>query len=83
MLTPSPSPSLSVGILSFYHCADDVYLCIELCNHHTLILIHWRPDTDSTIRMCEDLGVEIKMVTGDQKLIAAETCRVTFMITEQ
>lgn len=34
-----------------------------------------RPDTAETIQRALDLGVLIKMVTGDQRAIAVETCR--------
>jgi len=34
-----------------------------------------RPDTKKTIELLQDLGVRVKMVTGDQKLIATETSR--------
>jgi len=34
-----------------------------------------RPDTAKTVQLCKRLGVSVKMVTGDQKLIAQETCR--------
>jgi len=34
-----------------------------------------RPDTANTVKMCKELGVLVKMVTGDQKLIAKESCR--------
>jgi H+-transporting ATPase len=34
-----------------------------------------RPDSKATIDICRHLGISVKMVTGDQKLIAAETSR--------
>jgi magnesium-transporting ATPase (P-type) len=34
-----------------------------------------RPDTKITVDLCKKLGVDVKMVTGDQKLIAIETSR--------
>ena len=40
-----------------------------------------RPDTRQTIAAAHRLGVGVKMVTGDQMAIAAETCRVLGMGT--
>lgn len=40
-----------------------------------------RHDTAETIRRAIDLGVMVKMVTGDQKAIAVETCRQLGMPT--
>jgi magnesium-transporting ATPase (P-type) len=34
-----------------------------------------RADSEATAKMCEHLGVNIKMITGDNHLIALETCR--------
>ena len=34
-----------------------------------------RPDTADTLRRAKEYGVEVKMVTGDHKAIARETCR--------
>merc|ERR1712178_646788 len=34
-----------------------------------------RPDSKQTIDICRQLGISVKMVTGDQKLIAKETSR--------
>jgi H+-transporting ATPase len=34
-----------------------------------------RDDTASTIKAARGLGVEVKMITGDQRAIAVETCR--------
>eukprot|EP01088_Endostelium_zonatum_P010819 TRINITY_DN2443_c0_g1_i1.p1 TRINITY_DN2443_c0_g1~~TRINITY_DN2443_c0_g1_i1.p1 ORF type:complete len:1131 (+),score=360.04 TRINITY_DN2443_c0_g1_i1:260-3394(+) len=35
-----------------------------------------RDDTAATIRMIHKYGIEVKMITGDQKAIAEETCRL-------
>jgi H+-transporting ATPase len=34
-----------------------------------------RPDTKETIRLANESGIEVKMVTGDHTVIAKETCR--------
>eukprot|EP00898_Chlorokybus_atmophyticus_P001625 jgi/Chlat1/2463/Chrsp171S02344 len=34
-----------------------------------------RDDSAATIRLAQELGIEVKMVTGDQRAIAIETCR--------
>lgn len=42
-----------------------------------------RPDSAETIKSCRhDLGVEVKMITGDQYAIAVETCRRLGMGTD-
>eukprot|EP01121_Diplochlamys_sp_Union-15-3_P021993 TRINITY_DN9227_c0_g1_i4.p1 TRINITY_DN9227_c0_g1~~TRINITY_DN9227_c0_g1_i4.p1 ORF type:complete len:1054 (+),score=237.95 TRINITY_DN9227_c0_g1_i4:87-3248(+) len=38
-----------------------------------------RDDTADTIKACNALGVEVKMITGDQRAIAIETCRLLGM----
>jgi len=40
-----------------------------------------RPDTKHTIDCANDFGVAVKMITGDHKAIAQETCRVLGMGT--
>ena len=40
-----------------------------------------RPDTKHTIDCADDFGVAVKMITGDHKAIAVETCRVLGMGT--
>ncbi|KAI9011798.1 hypothetical protein DFJ74DRAFT_645691 [Hyaloraphidium curvatum] len=34
-----------------------------------------RPDSAATIKQCAELGVEVKMITGDQQVIAVEVAR--------
>lgn len=41
-----------------------------------------RPDTKDTIEKAQALGVQVKMITGDHKLIAKETARVLGLGTE-
>jgi len=38
-----------------------------------------RPDTRETIEVAHSFGIDVKMITGDQKAIAVETCRVLGM----
>lgn len=38
-----------------------------------------RPDTKQTIARAREYGVQVKMITGDQKAIAVETCRILNM----
>jgi H+-transporting ATPase len=40
-----------------------------------------RDDTEETIRRAENLGVEVKMITGDHLTIAKETARILGMGT--
>jgi magnesium-transporting ATPase (P-type) len=52
-------------------------------SHHTSVLVHLlicrfdppRVDTAQTIAEAGDLGVRVKMLTGDAVAIAKETCR--------
>jgi H+-transporting ATPase len=34
-----------------------------------------RPDTKETLRLAKEFGIDVKMITGDHKAIAKETCR--------
>jgi hypothetical protein len=58
------------------------YVCLP-SSHHTTVPVHLlvcrfdppRIDTAQTIAEAGDLGVRVKMLTGDAVAIAKETCR--------
>ena len=56
-------------------------VCIQIDEHSwkllgfISILDPPRSDTEQTVSRCRELGVEVKMITGDQRLIAIEVAR--------